>query len=49
MQAVLTNQITDIGHFSDKISKASYFLISSYDNVAGFELSSEQKFAKIFN
>ena len=49
MHAVLSNQITDIWHFNDKISKASYFLISSYDNVARLELSCEQKFAKIFN
>ena len=38
MHAVLTNQITDIWHFNDNISKANYFLISSYGNVVGFEL-----------
>ena len=49
MHAVLTSQITDIWHFNDNISKASYFLISSYGNVVGFELSCERSFAKIFN
>ena len=46
MHAVLTNQITDIWHFNDNISKANYFLISSYGNIVGFELCS---FAKSFN
>ena len=49
MHAVLTNQITDIWHFNGNISKANYFLISSYGNVVGFDLSCERSFAKIFN
>ena len=32
MHAVLTNEITDIWHFNGNISKANYFLISSYGN-----------------
>ena len=38
IHAVLANQNTDIWHFNDNISKANYFLISSYGNVVGFEL-----------
>ena len=49
MHAVLTNQTRDIWHFNDNISKANYFLISSYGNVVGFELFCEFSFAKVFN
>ena len=49
MHAVLTSQVTDILHFNDNIPKASYFLISTYGKVVGFELSCERSFAKVFN
>ena len=48
MDAILTNQVTDIWHFNKNISKANYFLIFSYGNVVGFELFFERNFAKSF-
>ena len=48
MDAILTNQSTDIWHFNKNISKANYFLIFSYGNVVGFEWFCERNFAKSF-